>query len=86
MKRGDLNLILDFVFQLRLDFDSFSITGPSTSTTTSAKLKILNGITDGAGAAVTTASQCLTDSFSVTSSNGNSPPTICGNNAGKHSK
>ncbi|TRY81171.1 hypothetical protein TCAL_13742 [Tigriopus californicus] len=38
----------------------------------------------GATVPVTTASQCLTDSFSVLSSTGQSPPTICGQNSGEH--
>ena len=48
--------------------------------------KSTNGVIYASGAKeVTQYSQCLTDTFSVTSSAGNSPPVICGSNAGKHS-
>lgn len=73
--------------QLRLDFVSFTITGPSTSTLSSAAL--LNGNiiqTPGNGVAVTDASRCLADQFSVTNPGGTAPPTICGVNTGEHSK
>ncbi len=76
-----------FVPQLRLDFTNFQITGPSTSTVVNAQ--ILNGqptTTAAAGVAATTATRCLTDTFSVTNPNGKSPSTICGKNTGQHSK
>ena len=63
--------------QLRLDFITFVITGPSTQTTTS----VLNAF----GKKVTDASQCLTDTFTVTSSTG-SVPIICGTVTDDHSQ
>ena len=66
--------------QLRLDFDTFVITGPSTLSTSVGKVNP-NSALD-----VTTASQCLTDVFSVTNPNGQTPPQICGTNSGEHSK
>ncbi len=76
------------VCQLRLDFNQFVITGPSTDTTTESMLKVINGQVVAEGAkTVSTASQCCTDSFSVSNPGGGaSPPTICGINTGEHSK
>ncbi|TRY71623.1 hypothetical protein TCAL_16162 [Tigriopus californicus] len=71
---------------LRLDFNQFTITGPSTSTLT--EVALLNGSPvgpTGSGVAASVGSQCLTDSFSVTDSTGGSPPTICGVNTNEHS-
>ena len=76
-----------FIFQLRLDFRSFVIAGPSTVTTTVTK--IINGqINSGVatGPAVSLQTQCLTDTFSVTGPSGSVPPVICGTNTGEHSK
>jgi hypothetical protein len=52
--------------QLRIDFSNFVIAGPSTITTTA--LSETNGVivAVGKGATVSTATQCLTDTFSVT--------------------
>lgn len=76
----------DNICQLRLDFNSFTITGPSTATTSDAKA--LNGVPLGAiaaGQAVTPRSQCLTDVFSVSSPSGSGGPSpICGQNIGEH--
>ncbi len=72
------------VCQLRLDFDQFTITGPSTSTV-SIGTTLFGQITNAAaGKKVTTSSQCLTDTFSVSSPSGGAPPTICGINTGQH--
>jgi len=80
------------ICQMRLDFSSFVITGPSTATTTGAAavatsvVYCLNG-EETAGTALGTscnyATRCLTDSFSVTPSQDWSP-TICGTNTGEH--
>ena len=78
---------IDDDLQLRLDFNSFTITGPSSGTTTIGKT--LNGnLVNSAktGKSVTASSQCLTDTFTVTNPGGSSPPTICGTNTGSHSK
>ncbi len=71
--------------QLRLDFNTFVITGPSIDATTVNT--ILNGQSVQAGGVpVTQATQCLTDTFTVTSPQGTSPPVICGTNSGQHSE
>jgi hypothetical protein len=76
----------DNICQLRLDFNSFVISGPYTSTTTTDQYtKVLYGMPDNTGVeAMLTNSQCTTDSFSVTSPSGSSPPVICGTNTGEH--
>ena len=73
------------ICQLRLDFDTFVITGPSTLTDTVGKA-LMDQIQDGTtGEDVTNAGRCLTDIFSVTSAS-TAPPAICGTNTGQHSK
>jgi hypothetical protein len=76
----------DNICQLRLDFNSFVISGPYTSTTTTSEVtKVLYGVPNKDGLeAMLTNSQCTTDSFSVTSPSGSSPPVICGTNTGEH--
>ena len=62
------------------------ITGPTTVTLTI-------GYTIGGslsafvspGKPVSLATQCLTDTFSLTGPSGSAPPTICGTNTGEHS-
>ncbi len=67
-----------------MDFSTFVISGPSTSTVSVGKSAF--GIVDAGGAKkVTTATQCLTDLFAVTNPSGASPPAICGINTGEHS-
>jgi len=47
---------------------------------------ILNGNTAVTGGVpVSTATQCLTDTFTVTSPGGYAPPMICGSNKDQHS-
>ncbi|TRY81217.1 hypothetical protein TCAL_15482, partial [Tigriopus californicus] len=76
--------VLQTHFQLRLDFEQFSISGPSTSTTVSGiQLAGVLGL-DGATSETTSASQCTIDSFSALSPSGITPPTICGINSGTH--
>ena len=67
---------------MRLDFDSFVISGPSTATTSNAKA--LNGDIGAGGKEINEASRCLTDTFSV--SNQRTFPLICGTNSGYHGK
>jgi len=70
------------VCQLRLDFSTFAITGPSTvtvSAVTIASGQILTGKKEAAPA-----TQCVTDTFSITNPNGLTPPSICGTNTGEH--
>ncbi len=76
---------LPFALQLRLDFSTFSIAGPSTSANVVVQRK--NGVAvenGGSGAPGTLASQCLTDSFSVTNAAGRSSDILCGVNTGQH--
>lgn len=72
------------ICQLRLDFNTFAISGPSTVTIT--QVRITNGAaisTATAGPSANYATSCLTDNFSVTGT-GQSPPVICGTNTGYH--
>ena len=57
------------VCQLRLDFNTFTISGPSSATQTVGLLKfgVLN---TASGSPAVLASQCLTDTFSVTNPSG----------------
>ena len=73
--------------KLRLDFETFVISGPSTGSDTDAvDGACKNGVfTSPSPATCSLASQCLTDSFSITNPGGSAPPTICGTNTGKHS-
>jgi hypothetical protein len=74
-------------FQLRLDFESFVITGPSTGSNTEAvDGKATGGVAGGTGQDINRASKCLTDIFTVTNPGGTSPPAICGINTAQHSK
>jgi len=77
------------ILQLRLDFINFAITGPQTQTAaTFGKVTTKNGNPSTAASATaiqSTASQCLTDTFSVSTSGGGGPPVICGENTGEHS-
>ncbi len=72
--------------QLRLDFVTFSIAGPSTNT--NSEFKILNGspVEQGftMGYPVSSATQCLTDTFSVTHTGGANSDLLCGVNTGQH--
>ncbi len=76
------------ICQLRLDFTTFVISGPSTTTQSSAK--ILNGVAvDNAvalGVSASVASRCLTDSFAVSNAAGTSSAALCGVNTGQHRK
>ena len=73
------------ICRIRLDFDSFVITGPSTDTVT--QLTATGGIPAGMDGNVPVAlkGQCLTDRFSVSGDRGSSSNTICGVNSGEHS-
>jgi len=71
------------ICQLRLDFENFVITGPSTLTESVAKIAPGGLINIAAGKKVSLATQCLTDTFDVTTDSHN-VPTICGINRGQH--
>ncbi len=71
--------------QLRLDFISFQIAGPSSATTITHKRK--NGVVvSGSGAPGAQASQCLDDTFSVSGGDRGGSDVLCGVNTGQHSK
>ena len=76
--------------QLRLDFETFVITGPSSDTTTVGVVQLGTGTLvegeDEDNPNVTLASQCLTDQFNVLSNGCVGIPTICGINNGEHCK
>ncbi len=91
-----LHIICTFIpIKIRLDFNTFTIAGPSTVSTSVAKrigkTGVLNGIKIGTTAppipiaSVSDQGNCRTDTFSVTNPDGVSPPTICGVNTGEHS-
>jgi len=72
-----------------LDFLNFVTTGPQTASIAGfGTVKTKNGNPTSSGNAFTqsTASQCLTDTFSVSTSGGGGPPAICGVNTGEHSE
>lgn len=70
------------ICQLRLDFDQFIITGPSTVTLSLITIK--GGQPAAGGQDSNLAGACLTDTFSVSSPSGCAPPSICGTNSGEH--
>ena len=78
------NVIAIKQFQIRLDFDTFVISGPSTSVATASTQNLhLNGIASiGAGKKNADVTRCATDTFSIT--NQNTVPLICGTNSGVH--
>ncbi|XP_023347917.1 uncharacterized protein LOC111716666 [Eurytemora carolleeae] len=61
------------ICKIRLDFETFTISGPATTTLNTADVIIGPSIGD-----------CTTDSFTVTAPGSRSPPTICGLNTGQH--
>ena len=73
----------DSDFQIRLDFDTFVITGPSTTTTSSTNLKHIGGTFDSAGGKkVSLRTVCATDIFNVAYAT--SVPSLCGTLSGDH--
>ncbi len=80
MSSGILTIFND-TFQLRLDFDQFVISGPSTQGgVATSNLDVENGLIS-----FSPATACLTDTFAVSNGDGIAPPTICGTNTGEHS-
>ena len=77
-----------FIEQLRLDFNMFAITGPSTET--NSEFDALNGQIASSGSAAGKKASfntvCEIDWFSVSNPGGTTPPVICGTNTGKHSE
>lgn len=70
----------DNICQMRLDFNNFVITGPTTSSVSVGKM--LAGAFNPGGVEVADTTQCLSDTFSIT--NQHTVPTICGINSGYH--
>jgi len=72
------------ICQIRLDLDTFIITGPSTATVTSTLMVELAGMVraGNGGKKVTQRTNCATDTFSI----GNAPsmPVVCGTLTGEH--
>lgn len=66
----------EHICQLRLDFSTFVLNQPDTSTTT--------GVMTIGGIKSVEKTQCQTDIFSVTTPGNNAPPQICGTNTGEH--
>ena len=74
------------LFQIRIDFITFVIAGPTTLTATLA-YEIggsISYLAASAGVIVTAASNCLTDTFTLTGPAGSTPPVICGTNTNQH--
>jgi hypothetical protein len=68
-----------------MDFNTFVIAGPSTLT--ASVVKTVGGSIAPTGAvAMSLATQCQTDTFSITGVPGGNPPVICGTNTGYHGK
>ena len=74
-----------------MDFTNFVITQPSNDITSVGLIQKGSGFTDPGGVVansypVNRVTQCLEDSFSVSSPGNSAPPTICGTNTGQHSE
>jgi hypothetical protein len=65
-----------------MDFNTFVIAGPSTLTVSLGKET--GGSVTTAGTAYNAATNCQTDTFSITGVAGGTPPVICGTNSGYH--
>jgi hypothetical protein len=62
------------------------ISGPNTVTNTGVAKEIGGSISKTAGVAVNYATDCLTDTFTLTGPTGSVPPVLCGTNTGQHGK
>lgn len=71
------------ICQLRLDFDTFVIAGPSTLTL-SVYLQSGGNPSSAGAKAGSTATMCLTDMFTISSDPGLSVPGVCGTLTGEH--
>ena len=74
------------VLQLRLDLNTFVLAGPTTVTASAVKQAGGSVLFTEDGRAVSQATNCLTDIFTITGVPGGVPPGICGTNSGYHSK
>jgi hypothetical protein len=66
-----------------MDFNTFVIAGPSTLTL-SLGFETGGSVTNAAGVAYSAATNCQTDTFSITGVPGGNPPVLCGTNTGYH--
>ena len=82
LPQNTVSVFLSYM-QMRLDFNTFVIAGPSTSTLSIGK--VIEGELNAKGSLACARGQCQTDTFSVVS-NSVTPPVICGTNSGEHSK
>ncbi len=71
--------------KLRMDFSTFVITGPNTLTASIFYNLAGSVVNTALGVPSSLATNCQTDTFSVTGSGGTTPPLICGTNTGYHS-
>lgn len=78
------NYIFFLSNQLRIDFNLFVISGPSTATTSTVSL--IGGQPFIAGRPANQRTRCLTDYFSVSGSLNGNPSTVCGTNTNQHSE
>ena len=72
-----------------MDMNNFVITGPSTLTASifyNLRGSVVIDSPQKIGQVASLATNCLTDTFTVTGSGGTSPPVICGTNTGYHSR
>ena len=87
MSFATLIVIVKYLFvsslQIRIDFNTFVITGPSTAVA-SVGFEVNGNLAFAAGKTVSAATQCLTDIFTLTAPGGYVPPVICGTNSGQH--
>ena len=66
-----------------MDFNTFVIAGPSTLTA-SVVNTVGGSVAPGGAVSSSLATQCQTDTFSITGTAGGNPPVICGTNTGYH--
>jgi len=72
------------ICKLRIDFNTFAISGPSTVTLSDSNIFAGQTVAAGKGKDSETRTRCLTDYFSVTGPSGSNPSVICGTNTGTH--
>lgn len=72
------------ICQIRLDFQTFVISGPSTDTVSTRGKRVNGTPSASSGVAFADASKCLTDIFTI--SNQRTVPELCGTNTGYHGK
>jgi hypothetical protein len=78
--RAEICKLNSNICQIRLDFSTFVITGPTTTST--SVVKVLAGAHNTGGVGMSETTQCQTDTFTIT--NQVTVPLICGTNSGYH--